>query len=99
MYSLVMAYKGINIEDECLTRNIMLYKPPGKKGMYQMLPHELKKTKRIANLRILVEQVIRQLKNFKILGHEYQISLLPHIDDIVTICAALCNMMQPIFKD
>ena len=99
MHSLVMADKGFNIDEECLARNITLYKPPGKRGTYQMLPHELTKTKRIGNLRILVEQVIGQLKCFKIIGQEYQISLIPHIDNIVTICAALCNMMEPIFKD
>ena len=64
-----------------------------------MLHHELTKTKRIRNLRIFVEQVIGQLKCFKIIGQEYRISLIPHIDDIVTICAALCNMLEPIFKD
>ena len=50
-----MADKGFNILQECLARRITLYVPPGKRGTYQMLPSEIKKTKRIANLRILVD--------------------------------------------
>ena len=99
MYSLVMADKGFNIEDECMARNVTLYKPPGRRGTYHMLPNEVTKTKRIANLCILVEQVISQLKRYRILGQEYQINLIPHIDNIVIICAAMCNMLDPIFKD
>ncbi|XP_065675752.1 uncharacterized protein LOC136091960 [Hydra vulgaris] len=98
-FSYVMADKGFNIQSECLTRNITLYVPPGKRGLYQMLPSEIKKTKQIANLRILVEQVIRQLKTFKILANELPIKLISSIDDIVLICSALCNLLPPIFAD
>ena len=95
-YSYVMADKGFNIEKECLARNISLYIPPGKRGSYQMLTHEIEKTKRIANV---VEQVITQIKTFKILSQEFPIKLLNSIDDIFCICAALCNLLPPIFDD
>ena len=99
MYSTIMADKGFNIKQECLNRNINLYVPPGKRGTYQMLPHEVRKTKKIANKRILVEQVIRQLKSFKILANEFPIKLINSIDDIITVCSALCNLLPPIFSD
>ena len=99
MYAYIMADKGFNIETECLARNITLYVPPGKRGSYQMLPSEIHKTKRIANLRILIEQVIRQMKGFKILAQEFPIRLLSNIDDICTVCAALVNLKQPIYDD
>lgn len=98
--STIMADKGFNIKDECLIRNITLYKPPGKRGANQMLPYEQRKTKRIANKRILVEQVIRQLRCFKILTHELPIKLLNCMDDVVLVCSALCNLtLSPIFRD
>ena len=64
-----------------------------------MLPSEVRKTKQVANLRILIEQVIRQIRAFKILSHEYPIKLLSNIDDIAVICAALINLRTPIFDD
>ena len=94
-----MADKGFNIQAECMEHNISLFVPPGKRGSYQMVPKETEKTKRVANLRILVEQVIRQIKTFRILLQEFAISLLSSIDDIVIICCTLCNLLPPIFKD
>ena len=45
MYSTVMADKGI--ENECLSYNLSLYIPPGKRGTYQLVPSELIKTKKL----------------------------------------------------
>ena len=99
MYSTIMANKGFNIEDECLSYDLSLYAPPGKRGTYQMVPSELIKTKKIANTRILVEQVIRQVKTFKMLVNELPISLIRHIDDMLVICCALVNLKPSIFRD
>ena len=99
MYSTIMADKGFNIEDECLWYDLSLYVPPGKRGTYQMVPSELIKTKKIANTRILVEQVIRQVKTFKMLVNELPISLIRHIDDMLVICCALVNLKPSIFRD
>ena len=99
MYSTIMADKGFNIEDECLSYDLSLYAPPGKRGTYQMVPSELIKTKKIANTRILVEQVIRQVKTFKMLVNELPISLIGHIDDMLVICCALVNLKPSIFRD
>lgn len=98
-YSLIMADKGFNITEECVARSLTLYVPPGKRGQSQMSSAAILKTKKIANLRILVEQVIRRLKTFRILKYEVPLTLVGHIDDIVTVCAALCNLKEPIYKN
>ena len=48
-------------------------------------------------MRILVEQVIRQLTIFKILANEVPISMIPQLDDIVIVCSALTNLRKPIY--
>jgi hypothetical protein len=87
-----MADKGFTIAEELLVRRARLYIPPGKRGQEQMTRKEVQKTKEIANLRIFVEQAIRRLKTFTILKNEMPITLLDKFDDIVTICAAICNL-------
>ena len=99
-YSTLMCDKGFNISHECAQKSIYLQVPPGRKGASQMLPHEVIQTNRIAADRILVEQVIRQMKCFRILSCELPITLLELVDDIVVVCAALTNLAQkPIYKD
>ena len=98
-YSQLMFDKGFNILEECTQRFLSVAVPPGRKGAAQMTPAEIVKTKRIANMRILVEQVIRGLKLFRILATEFPITLIKCFDDVVTICSALSNLRIPIFKD
>ena len=96
-YCQLMAEKGFNIADDCSSRCIELTIPPGKRGQSQMLPKVVKKTNSIAKVRILVEQVIRQLKIFKILANEVPVSVIPQLDDIVIACSALVNLRKPIY--
>ena len=58
----------------------------------------VQKTKEIANHRILIEQVIRRLKTFRILAIELPISLIGHVDEMISVCAALSNLKEPIYK-
>ena len=95
-YSQIMYDKGFNLTKECESRFISVAVPPGKRGAAQMTPAEVRKTKHIANLRILVEQVIRRIKSFRILGSEYHITMLKLFDDVVIVCAAICNLRKPI---
>ena len=98
-YTVLICDKGFNIAEECAVRHITHYVPPGKRGASQMSSVEVAKTNRIARLTILVEQVIRRMKRFRTLSSEIPITMIPHIDDILVICAALSNMKQPIFVD
>ena len=97
-YCSIMADKGFIISKECTARRLNLIIPPGRRGHAQMQTSNILKTKVVAQLRILVEQVIRRLKCFRILSQELPISLINHIDDILIICAALVNMKKPIMK-
>nr|XP_047130218.1 uncharacterized protein LOC124810063 [Hydra vulgaris] len=98
-YSTLMADKGFSLYDECAARSLYFLVPPGKRGATQMTPGEIKKTSNIAKVRILVEQVIRRLKTFKIIANEIPISMLSHVDDILVVCAALYNFKKPIYSD
>ena len=94
----IMADKGFHIEKECNARSIHVIIPPGKRGHAQMLTGDVIKTKLVAQLRILVEQVIRRLKCFRMLSQELPVNLVHHIDDVLIICAGLCNLQNPIMK-
>ncbi|XP_065666922.1 uncharacterized protein LOC124813812 isoform X2 [Hydra vulgaris] len=96
-HSQIMVDKGFLIKKECDARHITLTMPPGRKGSEQMTPSEIVNTQKFANLRILVEQVIRRLKTFRILAVEYPVNMIRCFDDIVTVCAALSNLRKPIY--
>jgi len=97
-YDQVMADKGFLIHEELAKHNCSLAIPPGKRGNAQMTPAQVASNKRIANVRIIVEQVIRRLKCYKILKNIMPLTLLPHADNILMVCAALCNLQPPINK-
>ena len=98
-YDMIQADKGFNIKDECAARLVNLHVPPGKRGQSQMSVAATNKTSRIARLRILVEQVIRRIKCFRIIKYTVPISLVPSLDKILNVCCALCNLKKPIYKD
>ncbi|XP_047138940.1 uncharacterized protein LOC124814891 [Hydra vulgaris] len=95
----LMADKGFNLIEECVARKIYFITPPGHRGTSQMIASDVSKTSAIAKVRILVEQVIRRLKAFRIKSQEVPISLIPCIDDILVVCSALCNFKESIMTD
>ena len=94
-YSLVMCDKGFNKSVLHGVSHCMSLLENMEWHRSEMLAEQ----NRIAKLRILVEQVIRRMKSFHILSTEVPISVIPNIDDILIICAALTNMKGPIFVD
>ena len=64
-----------------------------------MTPAEVSKASATAKVRILVEQIIRRIKTFKILANELSMSMLENVDDIMLISAALCNFKEPMYHD
>ena len=93
-----MADRGFTIAEDLILRRCKLHIPPGRRGKEQFTKAEVNKTKKIANLRIYVEQAIRRLKTFRLIKNELPISLLNNIDSIVLVCAALCNLYSPLGK-
>ena len=101
---LVLADRGFNISDELAICGAHLSIPAFTKGRDQLSSCEIEKTRQLANVRIHVERVIGQLKNFKILQGVLPIKLIKKPDDttvctidkIVTVAAAITNLSKPI---
>ena len=64
-----------------------------------MTPAEISKTSAMTKVRILVEQIIGRIKAFKTLANELPMSMLENVNDIMLICAALCNFKEPMYLD
>ena len=92
----VMADRGFQIKELLLLLQAKLTIPPSSKGKQQMSSADVKVTKHVANLRIHVERAINRIKWFRILKHTLPLSLVPCIDDIICVCAALCNLRLPL---
>ena len=97
-YDAVMADRGFTIAEDLLLHRADLFIPPGKRGQEQFTKADVQKTKTVANLRIFVEQAIRRLKTFRIIKNELPISLIGNLDNIIIVCAALCNLYKPLCK-
>lgn len=57
-----------------------------------------KDTSNIAKVRIHVERAIERLKNFRILEGNIPLSMVHISDQMVEVCAALCNLLPPLAK-
>ena len=55
---------------------------------------DLGKTTKIANLRILVEQVIRWLKCFRVLANGMTINELQYVDDMLKVLTSMPNLKK-----
>ena len=56
-----------------------------------MTPAETNKNSPIANVRILAEQVVKQLKAFQIIANKMHIFLLSHLNGVLIVYSVLCN--------
>uniref|UniRef100_A0A8C7X4A8 DDE Tnp4 domain-containing protein n=1 Tax=Oryzias sinensis TaxID=183150 RepID=A0A8C7X4A8_9TELE len=79
---------------DILPPGVSLALPAFTRGRKELSEHEETSTRRLANVRIHIERAIRRLKGFKILCHVIS-GKLQSVDEIVSICAVLCNM-QPL---
>ena len=77
--------KSFLLPEECAARIIHLHIPPGKRSKTQMDPNGLPKETKIANLWILIEQVIWRLKCFRILANEMVINQFQYADDVLWV--------------
>ena len=95
-YDLVLADRGFTISDLLLVKLATLEIPPASGGFEQMTRNNVIKTKKVANGRIHVERAIGRMKWFAILKQVLPISMVPLIDDILTVTAALSNLRKPL---
>ncbi|XP_071177651.1 uncharacterized protein [Mytilus edulis] len=78
----VMADRGFKIKEDLMKLS--------------MSSGDVLETSKIAIVRIYVEQAIGRLKTFRFFKNEIPISCLPVFDDIVVVCCAACNMLDPL---
>ena len=93
----VMGDRGFIIRDLLLERRATLNIPPFTRkcrwGKGKCLTaNDITKTKNIAKLRIHVERAIGRLKSFKLLSNTMPLKVKPLANQIVKVCAFLCNM-------
>ena len=87
----VMADRGLQIQEDLLLHFCNLQVPPGARTKSQMTK-KVQKTKETTNLRIHVERAINRIKNYRILKGTLPITMMQHVDEIVLVCAAFCNI-------
>ena len=93
---MIMADRGFLIHEDLLLRGAHLLIPPPSSGVEQMSRSNVDKTKSVANAHIHVERAIGRMKEFSILKNTLPITLVPLVDDIAVVCAALCNFLPPL---
>lgn len=100
----VLADRGFIIGETLSIIGGKLVIPAFTKGKSQLHPLEIEETRHIAHVRIHVERIIGMIKNkFRIFKGPLPISMLKLrnnevciLDEIVTVCSALINILPPI---
>uniref|UniRef100_A0A3Q1B8J6 DDE Tnp4 domain-containing protein n=1 Tax=Amphiprion ocellaris TaxID=80972 RepID=A0A3Q1B8J6_AMPOC len=95
-HDLIMADRGFPIQEDLLFKMANLVIPPPSSGLEQMCSQNVAQTKKVANVRIHVERAINRLKWFHILSSTLPVTMAHLFDDILIICAALCNLLPPL---
>lgn len=93
----VMADRGFRIRDYCTERGCTLNIPPFSKGR-PLTSKQVTRTRRIAPARIHVERAIERLKNFHFLQKVIPLTVKMTIDNVVMICAAICNLYPKLVR-
>ena len=95
----VMADRGFNIRVLLLRKNAYLNIPAFSEGK-QLTPRAVQKSRRIASVRIHVERAMESLKNYKIIIQGViPLKLKNSLDQILTICAVLSNLQDPLVNE
>lgn len=89
---LVLADRGFLVEEDITARNCRLKIPAFTRGKAQLSQKDVETSRQLARVRIHVERAIGRLRHFQILNSSMTISLVPHADNILIICAAISNL-------
>ena len=87
----IMADKGFNVQDLLALKETRLFAPPIM-GKGKVPAKATTMTRRVANVRIHVERIIRKLKCFGIVRGVIPLSLKPFASSIIKVCACLVNL-------
>ena len=94
-YDQTIADRGYKVKTDLALKQCTLAIPPSAASGCQMVSRDIKETSTVANVHIYVEQVIKNLKDYRILKSEMQLKYLPIVDDIIRTCA-LNNLKKPL---
>ena len=94
----VLADRGFLIAEELASRGATLAIPSFTRGVKQLSMKNVEQSRRLARVRIHVERMMERLKRFKILAGILPLSLVPHADNILMICAAISNLQPKLIK-
>ena len=87
----VMADRGFSIRDKLEEKGVRLNTPPFMENRSQFPAGEVQYGREIASLRIHVERAIGRIKNYRIIGSTFPITMIRIADMIVSVCAWLTN--------
>ena len=88
----ILADRGFGLREEFMLKGATLVIPPASKGSSQMTSKTIQRTKKVANVRIHVERVIRRMKCFRILSSMVSVSMIRHCNSIIKVVAAITNL-------
>ena len=89
---------SFQIQEGLLLRFCHLQVHPRARTKSQMTKRVVKKTKEIGNLRIHVERARNWINNYRILKGTLPITMMQNVDEIVLVCAALCNIKNVLIQ-
>ncbi|XP_064486047.1 uncharacterized protein LOC135398589 [Ornithodoros turicata] len=75
---------------------VLIMPPMAKGGQYS--EQDMDDTYRVAQVRIHVERAIQRLKLFNVLNNRVPVTLIPHMNKIIRVCAALVNTQSHIIR-
>ena len=94
----LMADRGFTIEEYLSPLGVQLVIPSFLKGREQFTEEGVIKSQQIANERIHVERMIQRLKCFHVFDRVIPLKMIGSLNQIITVCALLCNFQEPIIK-
>ena len=85
----IMADRGFDILEDLAPCGVRLNIPPFLRGKTQLDQREMTETRRIASLRIHVEQCMERIKNYHIFDGVMPLNLMDVANQMFFICAVL----------
>ena len=95
-----MADRGFEVQDLLVPLNLLLNAPPFKGSKKSLSEEEVRKTQKIARLRIHIERSIGQVKGrFHIFDTVIPLVLSGSVNQMWSVCCILPNFLGPIISD
>ena len=91
-----MADRGFTVADLFEPLAVKLRLPSFLSGREQLSVEETVTSQQIAAERVHVERMIQRLKCFQIFGQPIPLKMAGSVNQLVTVCAILCNLQDPI---